>query len=155
VEPFGNPNGGHSFIANGAAGITFTFDAGVLGHLPTSAAIAWTDGFVPINFTAFDAANNLIGTITDNAPGDFTEGDGDPDHFRLYGAVDSGGISSIFINCSAAGGIEVDDLQFGFQTDQTNVIPEPASLTLFCLGAIGVWGCLWRRRRLGSQGSSI
>ena len=36
------------FSPDGAAGITFTFDAGVLGSLPTVAGIVWTDGLDPI-----------------------------------------------------------------------------------------------------------
>src|SRR5262245_114786 len=51
VEPLGGPTtAGHSLFGDGPIGIRFTFDAGVLGALPTSAAIAWTDGFVPITF---------------------------------------------------------------------------------------------------------
>jgi hypothetical protein len=145
VEPFGSPNQGHSFFSgDGPTGIKFTFDAGVLGHLPTSAAIAWTDGYVPITFQAFDAANNLIGTVTDSTPGDFGDGDGNPEHFRLFGAIDSGGIKSIYINCGVGigGGIEVDDLQYGF-----NSVPEPAAFTLFCIGAVGMFGYAWRKRK--------
>jgi hypothetical protein len=150
VEPFGTPNNGNSYyFGDGPTGIKFSFDAGVLGHLPTSAAIAWTDGYVPITFQAFDAAKNLIGTITDNAPGDFRDGDGNPEHFRLFGAVDGGGISSIYINTGVGvgGGIEVDDLQYGFQASTRSVIPEPTSLTLFSIAALGVLGYTWRKRK--------
>jgi hypothetical protein len=151
VEPFGSPNDGHSLFGDGPTGITFTFDAGVLGHLPTSAAIAWTDGYVPITFQAFDAANNLIGTITDSTPGDFNDGDGDPEHFRLFWAVDSGGISSIYINSGVGvgGGIEVDDLQYGYQAS-ANAVPEPATFTLFWIGAVGMFGYTWRKRKAAS-----
>src|SRR5438477_7131672 len=37
-------NGDSYFSSNGAGGVTFTFDAGVLGSLPTDAGIVWTDG---------------------------------------------------------------------------------------------------------------
>jgi hypothetical protein len=151
VEPFGDPNAGHSFFsADGPSGMTFTFDAGALGHLPTSAAIAWTDGYVPITFKAFDAANNLIGMITDSTPGDFRDGDGNPEHFRLFGAVDSAGIKSIYINSGVGvgGGIEVDDLQYGYQASP---VPEPATFTLLCIGAVGVFGSTWRMRNKQAQ----
>jgi hypothetical protein len=70
---------GHSFFsADGAAGIKFTFDATVLGYLPTHAAIAWTDGDGGNRtFQAWDSPGNLIGNINDPSPHFFSQGDGD------------------------------------------------------------------------------
>src|SRR6185503_10775980 len=46
---------GDSYIsANGAAGIRFTFNAAVLGSLPTHAGLVWTDGAGQVSFEAFD-----------------------------------------------------------------------------------------------------
>jgi len=153
VEPFGGPtSAGYSFFSgDGPGGITFTFDAGVLGKLPTSAAIAWTDGFVPITFEAFDAHNNLIGMITDTTPGDFSDGDGNPEHFRLFGAVDSGGIKSIYINSGVGvgGGIEVDDLQYGLNAPST--VPEPSALTLFGAMSVCFFIRAWRHGQLSRK----
>jgi hypothetical protein len=133
---------GHSFFAaQGAAGITFTFDAGVLGHLPTHVGIVWTDGDGTRTFQAFDASHALIGTITDSTQKFFsTGGDGDPSNYRFFGATDPAGISSIFI-ANALGGIEVDDLQYGLSS-----IPEPGTLTLiiFPMGIL-VTGAVSRR----------
>jgi hypothetical protein len=135
---------GHSFFAGlGAAGITFTFDAAVLGHLPTHVGIVWTDGDGPNRtFKAFDSSNALIGTITDSTQKFFsTGGDGDPANYRFFGATDPAGISSIFI-ANDGGGIEVDDLQYGFLSS----IPEPGTLTLTILPmGILVTGTVLRR----------
>ena len=68
-----------------------------------------------------------------------TGGDGDPANYRFYAAIDSNGISSIFI-ANSSGGIEVDDLQYGF----LGVTREPATLSLLGLGALLV-GALQRR----------
>jgi hypothetical protein len=142
----GGGNGGHSFYnPNGSAGILFTFDAGVLGHLPTHAAIAWTDGDGPNRtFEAFDAHGNLIGTIIDSSPGFLVpDGDGDPSHYRLFGAIDAQGISAIFIadDDIPQVGIEVDHLQYGLQ-----VVPEPGALTLCGVAVAGLIGYARRRR---------
>src|SRR5258705_12020261 len=40
----GSGTNGHSVFGAGTPGITFTFDATVLGHLPTQVGIVWTDG---------------------------------------------------------------------------------------------------------------
>ncbi len=139
----GGGNNGHSFFSgDGSAGITFTFDKNVLGQLPTHVAIAWTDGDGPNRtFEAFDANSQLIGTIIDSTPSFFDSGDGNPENYRLFGAIDSTGISSIFI-ANDGGGIEVDHLQYGLISST----PEPSSLVLAALAFAGLaaWG--WRER---------
>jgi hypothetical protein len=40
----GSGTGGHTVFGAGIPGITFTFDAVALGHLPTQVGIVWTDG---------------------------------------------------------------------------------------------------------------
>ena len=60
-------NDGNSFFSiNGAAGITFTFDTDVLGALPTSAGIVWTDGSGTTTFEAFGPGLVSLGTISAN-----------------------------------------------------------------------------------------
>ena len=129
---------GHDYFSDcGACGVTFTFSAaGLGGHLPTHVGIVWTDGDGPNRmFRAFDANNALIGTIIDSSPLFFSSGgDGDAANYRFFGATDTAGISSIFI-ANSSGGIEVDDLQFGF-IPPTGV-PEPNTLVLTLLG-VGV-----------------
>ena len=143
----GGGNNGHSFYnPDGTAGIMFTFDKGVLGHLPTHAAIAWTDGDGPNRyFKAFDANGNLIGSIVDSTPGFIIDqGDGDPSNYRLFGAVDPLGISAIFIadDDQPQVGIEVDHLQYGYQA-----VPEPATLTLCSVAAVAGLVAYRRKRR--------
>jgi hypothetical protein len=146
VEPAGMSTAGYSYFnGNGAAGVTFTFNAaGLGGQLPTAAGIVWTDGDKPNRtFTAYDASNSLIGTIVDNSPCFFSDGcDGDQANFRLFYAVDPLGISSIHI-ANDSGGIEVDDLQFGVGA---RVIPEPATLALLGIALAGLG--FSRRRKL-------
>lgn len=99
------------FSGNGNNGITFTFDAEVLGGLPTHAGVVWTDGSGTTSFEAFDADGvslEVIGPIAiadSNNFGATTE-----DHF--FGMVHPGGISEIHIQ-NTSGGIEVDHLQYG------------------------------------------
>jgi hypothetical protein len=139
------PLGHDLFSGNGAAGITFTFDAGVLGSLPTDVGIVWTDGDGPNRtFEAFDKNGNLIGTIIDPTQKFFsTGGDDDPTNYRFFGATDPIGISSIFI-ANDGGGIEVDDLQYGLQASVTSV-PEPTTLSIFGAGLACI--VAMRRRR--------
>jgi hypothetical protein len=144
VDGMGN-NGLSLFSGDGGTGITFSFDKNVLGYLPTAAGIVWTDGIIPITFSARDALGNSLGSISDSNPGDFLDGDGNPEHFRFYGIINSAGISSIRISSSAAGGIEVDHLQFGVLSTATGV-PEPSTMALMVFGFALLLGGLTRRR---------
>ena len=140
---------GHSFFSgNGAAGITFTFNAAALGgHLPTHVGIVWTDGDAPNRtFEAFDSGGSLFGTIIDPSQKFFsTGGDGDPSNYRFFGAINPGGISSIFI-ANSSGGIEVDDLQYGYLPSST--VPEPGTLVLLGSGVVGLAAMLRRKINL-------
>ncbi len=96
----------------GAGGLTFTFNATVLGTLPTHVGIVWTIGDDPIVVEA-RRGPTLLGTLTGNhrISGSSTTADD-----RFYGIVDPGGISSIQIRSgpSGGGGFHVDHLQYGF-----------------------------------------
>ena len=144
-------NDGHDYFSGcGACGVTFTFNAAALGgNLPTDVGIVWTDGDGPNRtFKAFDSSNTLIGTIVDSSPLFFSSGgDSDAANYRFFGVSDPSGISSIFI-ANDGGGIEVDDLQFGFQG--SNSVPEPNSLLLvLAIIAAGSFEGFRRRRSAG------
>ena len=150
VDSVEGVSNGHSYFSiNGASGVTFTFNAANLGgNLPTHVGIVWTDGGGPNRtFRAFDASNALIGTIIDPSPLFFPPSDGDPANYRFFGATDPAGISSIFI-ANDSGGIEVDDLQFGFLSP--GPVPEPSTFRLLALGILALLGYRWLdRKRMG------
>ncbi len=136
------------FRSAGFLGITFTFDAAVLGTLPTHAGIVWTDGGGAVTFNAFGPGGSLLGTIGPTSGAGFPDSSvsGTTAEDRFFGVIDAGGISSIFIS-NSGGGIEVDHLQYGRIAPTSAAIPEPSTLTLFALGVTGLFGYGWRRKR--------
>ena len=60
----GSGTNGHSFFSGaGSTGITFTFDANVLGALPTQVGIVWTDGQGTTLFEAFGPGGVPLGRL--------------------------------------------------------------------------------------------
>ncbi len=96
----------------GAPNIRFTFNADVLGSLPTHAGIVWTDGSpnTTVTFEAFGAGGASLGSIT--AVNGDTSNNGTTEEDRFYGVIESSGISAIVIR-HTSGGLEVDHLQYG------------------------------------------
>jgi PEP-CTERM motif len=148
VDGTGSPNG-HSFYSNFTQyAFTFSFDAAVLGSLPTHAGIVWTDiGYNaptpysgPVTFEAFGPLGISLGSI-----GPFVLGDGmdtgQTAEDRFFGAFNPGGISAIRIGTNSADW-EVDDLQYG----AVHTVPEPSTLILVGLGGLGVSVARARRR---------
>jgi len=142
LDGFGSA--GHSFYVSGNK-VEFTFDKSVLGWLPTHAGLAWTDvgfsdlglGFDEVTFEAFDEAGVLIGTSGWTLVGDGnTTGETVEDLF--FGANHAAGIAKISLTSKFSTDWEVDHLQYGYQP-----VPEPASLAVLTLGALG----LLRRRK--------
>ena len=116
----GSGSGGHSyFYSPGANGISFTFDAALIGEAPVAAGIVWTDGGGEVTFEAYDTNDMLIGALTaTHADGSFGGTTGED---RFYGVEHAAGIGRIYIR-NAAGGIEVDHLQY--------VVPTPGTAAL-------------------------
>lgn len=110
--------------------ISFTFDASVLGALPTHVGFAFTDvgfafgahGFGSLSFAAFDGDGNLVHALGPVAVGDglFGRQTGED---QFFGAVHAGGIARIRIQIDSADW-ELDHLQFG------RALPEPGTLGL-------------------------
>jgi len=136
---------GRSWYSGGSTSLVFTFNAGVLGALPDSVAIAWTDvgytfsgnnGVGIVEFECFDASNLSLGVFTFGPLGDGAFA-GQTAEDTLFFAFHAGGISSLRITMPDSSDWEVDHLQYGLQ------IPSPGSLAL----ALTATGAGWRRRR--------
>ncbi|WP_337188273.1 PEPxxWA-CTERM sorting domain-containing protein [Phenylobacterium sp.] len=144
------PNGGSWFFGSGAAGVEFTFDAGVLGGLPTHAGLVWTDGRGTITFEAFDLNGVSLGVVTGDHADAFQTGETGED--RFYGVIHAAGISRILIS-NQSGGIEVDHVQYGRQA-LAAAVPEPMTWAMMILG-FGATGTLLRRRRAAAIAGAV
>ena len=122
----------------------FTFNAAVLGNLPTYAGFVWTDGpfATAVAFTAWGADGV---TVVCSIPAGAVFGDnshnGGTAEDKFLGCSDAGGISRIEASNTLGPDIEVDHLQYGWAPSLA--VPEPAVLALFVLG-----GVLTLRRRI-------
>ena len=144
----GCPAGGLSvacdtlFFGSGATGLTFTFNAGTLGSLPTHAGIVWTDGDGTTSFAAYAPDGTTV--VCSVGPVSIADGGqffGTIVDDRFFGCSNAAGISKIFIS-NTSGGIEVDHLQYG--REGATGVPEPASLVLVASGLVGL---VFARRR--------
>ena len=124
-------------------GVTFSFDAAVLGTLPTFAGLVWTDigynsptpYFGPVTFEAFGPLGVSLGLLGPIDRGDGSDvGEAAEDTF--FGIYNSAGISAIRMTTDTSDW-ELDHLQYGAVEPMT-VAPEPGTLTLVGLGALGL-----------------
>lgn len=141
---------GHSWYSNGLTHVTFTFDQLALGTLPTHVGVVWTDiGYNaptaylgPVSFEAFGPGGVSLGLL-----GPFVLGDGldtgQTAEDRFFGIQSALGISSIRIGTNN-GDWELDHLQYGAQAPAP--VPEPSTLVLCGLGAVGIVRSRWRAR---------
>jgi hypothetical protein len=129
----GSGSAGRSLFSGGQTQVfTFTFNAAVLGQLPTHVGVVWTDvgastpvqGFGEVTFEAFNAADVSLGVV-----GPVSVGDGSPNgataEDRFFGVVHAAGVRRINIRMAASTDWEIDHLQYGFATDcNSNGIPD-------------------------------
>ncbi|MBS1713749.1 MAG: hypothetical protein JST30_05370 [Armatimonadetes bacterium] len=146
LDGFGNA--GHSWYLN-VPSVTFKFDAGRLGGLPTKAGLVWTDvgavssgdfGFADVTFEAFDQNGASLGVT-----GPFLLGDGQISggaaEDRFFGIVNAGGVSAITVSVASSSDWEVDHVQY------SDVVPEPALMGALALGSALLKG----RRKAGKR----
>jgi hypothetical protein len=133
-------NGRSHYTANGAAGIEYSFNAGVLGQLPTHAGVVWTDlsGAADVFFEAFDSASLSLGVIAAGALNDGLS-TGQTAEDRFLGWESPAGISRIRIYQSGSD-MEVDHLQYGIAVAE----PTSAAMALILSTTLA-----WRRYRSG------
>src|SRR4051812_15031283 len=124
----GNGLVGHSLFSSGGS-ITLTFDAAVLGALPTAAGLVWTDGSNSIAFEAYGPGNVFLGGLGGaHADSNFAGGTAED---RFYGVTNAGGISRLVI--FNPDGIEIDHIQYGVDVAAPGV-PEPGAWALMLVG---------------------
>ena len=146
-----------SLWIDGVKDLVFTFNASVLGSLPTHAGIVWTDvgttqpphplGYGDVTFEAFGPSGASLGVI-----GPFLLGDGlyegQTAEDRFFGVYNPDGISSIKISMpnlsgqpdNRAANWEVDHLQYGavYQCVPPAAPPRPRT------GSVGCgWAYYW------------
>jgi hypothetical protein len=143
----GNGNLGHSLYSQNGS-ITLTFDATVLGALPTAAGLVWTDGNNNITFDAYGPGDVFLGEIVGSSADDTYNGGTAED--RFYGLTNAGGISKLVIFNPP--GIEIDHVQYGVDVPAPGVgtapgVPEPAAWALMLVGFFGAGATLRARRR--------
>lgn len=159
----GSGAAGRSFYSgNVASRLVITFDASVLGALPTHAGIVWTDvgisqpsiGLSNVSFEAFDSANQSLGVIGPSALGDGSVLGGTGED-RFFGVIFAGGISRIeLVNSRTLGGElsdsgivdwEADHLQYGGTVSVIGAVPEPATTGI--LAGAGLLAAVWLHSR--------
>ena len=141
IDGFGND--GHNYWAfldpQDGPVARFEFDPKVLGELPRSVGLVWTDGnFDAITiFEAFGPKGESLGTMEFTLLDD-GRGQGGTAEDRFMGVIFDGGISAIELRADI-GRIELDHVQYG------NPVPAPGAVALLSLAG------LFRRRTRRSR----
>jgi hypothetical protein len=165
----GSGAGGSSFYSGGVAStLTITFDASVLGALPTHVGVVWTDvgiatptlGLANVRFEAFDSTNVSLGAIGPVGLGDGSAVSATAED-RFFGIIFSGGIARIELTSSATSGQdlvasgttdwEVDHLQYGRAAPVIGAVPEPSTTGALAVAALFTAAVLRIRRRSRCQ----
>ena len=130
------PHSRTDVIFDSAPGITVTFDS------PISAFSVYVTYVVPVTLSAYDAGNNLLGTVTSLYLANYaSSGLGAPNELFQIAAP---GISYVTLmgDPQFGGSFVADDLTY-----TADAVPEPASLTLLGIGLAGLGARRWRQRK--------
>jgi hypothetical protein len=97
----------------GEGTIEFTFDAEVLGDLPSHVGLVWTDGGggASVTITGYDDQDVSIYSQTVEGLGDNSV-NGTVEEDRFFGIVHAAGIKRVVI-VNSTGGLEIDHVQYG------------------------------------------
>jgi len=146
-----DPTGTASITTDGASSTnpilsgvpTFNGPISILFSTPV-AGVGLTGGFFNAiggtSIEAYDAAGNILGSITNSQLG-----------FEFYGLADSTGANvisgvSFFITGNEPAGFEIDNVTFGAAGAIVNQVPEPLTIGTCLLGMASVAGYIRRRR---------
>jgi hypothetical protein len=144
----GSGTSGHSYYSDGNNTLTFFFDAGALGGLPTHVGVVWTDVGLSFSddvfFRAYDADDNDLGLHGAWPLGGEVATSGQTAEDRFLGAIHGLGISRIDLIMSESTDWEMDHVQYGRETRD---IPAPAAAALIPAGLIGLIYSARRRSR--------
>lgn len=151
---------GKTLFAGGSGStrtITFNFAANTIGslvyELPTFFGIIYTDGFGDLSITAYNGMS-VIGSLFVSSPFDNLIS-GQTAEDTWVGISGLGGITKVEISLvnipamiggTLGGGIELDHLFYaGNVTNLNSTVPEPTSMAMWGVGALGL--LVVRRRR--------
>lgn len=149
----GSGTGGRSLYSSNQNTLSFVFDAGVLGALPTHVGVVWTDvgfvtsgtnGYGDVVLEAFDGSNVSLGTLTAPGLGDGVFG-GQTAEDRFFGVRSLAGISRVTLTMPDSLDWEADHLQFS-----VTPVPEPSTYAMLAAGLLAV-AAISRRRLAGRR----
>jgi hypothetical protein len=97
----------------GNGSIEVSFDAALLGQLPSHVGMVWTDGGANSNvtITGYDAADGVIYSQAVEGIGDDSIY-GTVEEDRFFGIVHYEGVKRVTV-LNSTGGVEIDHLQYG------------------------------------------
>jgi|CXWL01.1.fsa_nt_gi hypothetical protein len=137
---------GKSWYSNANNYLTFSFDAGALGGLPTQVGLVFTDIGTPYlsgwaEMKVYDGVGTLVGSggFLHSFDGSALSNVGDD---RFLGAVFGGGIGAITVGFSNSSDWEVDHVFYALAP-----VPENGTLLLMAAGVVALAGRARRRVR--------
>jgi hypothetical protein len=116
--------------------VTFTFDAAVLGSLPTHAGIVFTDGVATTTIAFLNAAGESIATYNLD---DGSDGNSETAGDRFVGVIHDAGVAAILITDSGYS-FEVDHLQYGHALCPADLDSDGTVGIIDFLSLISLWG---------------